>query len=174
MPKRKLQACLVAILICAATIDSAQSRAAASPEQQEISFVQGFYDWYLLKQDLDGAIRRRPELFDAPLLRALRNDARARAKAIGEIDGLDWDPFVTGNDDPPRHFTAMRAAGSLVTVVGFDKSVAKPVVTLTAEVRCNPDGCVFVNFHYPATHDFPKFDLLSTLKLLHPTTEAKH
>jgi hypothetical protein len=147
---------------------------------QPLTFVQSFYDWYLPivlddhpeRPASSTAIRRRPELFDSILLRALRNDAAAQAKATGTIDCLDFDPFVDTNGEPQRHFRAVSVSGSLVTVVGFDDHISKPLVTLAVEVRCKEEHCVIVNVHYPASHGLKKSDLLSILRLLHPKPQG--
>lgn len=169
---------LLVLVLCLARITSAQPQATQSA--QAIAFVQSFYDWYLPivsnfkpHEDVSNvAIRRRPELFDSILLRALQNDAAAQAKSPEYLVGLDFDPFVDTNGDPEPHFKAIRANGSLVTIVGFDEQVSKPLVTLAIEVRCKQDRCVIVNIHYPAHDGIPKSDLLSQLRLLHPP--AKH
>ena len=157
----------------------AQEHVRSDSERRKIAFVQGFYDWYLRQSPgnsdvwpLDTAIKNRPELFDAPLLRALQIDAYARAHANGEIDGLDWDPFLNGQDYPD-HYEATNVVGNSITIIGYDHQPSQPSVSLQAEVRCTPDHCVFVNFHYPAKADLGRSDLLKTLKLLHPTNEAK-
>jgi hypothetical protein len=167
---------LLVLFLCLARITSAQTQATSS--SHAIAFVQSFYDWYLpivtddsLKERAtDIVIKRRPELFDRPLLRALQIDAAAQAKAdlIPAIDGLDGDPFVDTNGDPAPHFKAIRSTGSLVTVVGYDEQITKPLTSLTVEVRCKPNSCVIVNIHYPARNGLKKSDLLSILHLLHP------
>jgi hypothetical protein len=168
---------MLILLLCLARTTSAQTQATSS--QQAIAFVQSFYDWYLpiVSGDnlhvarCDFAIKCRPELFDSTLLRALQNDAAAQAKSPEYIVGLDFDPFVDTNGDPAKHFKATRAYGSLVTVVGFDEQLSKPLVTLNIEVRCSHDRCVIVNIHYPAHDAIPKSDLLSILRELHPPSK---
>jgi hypothetical protein len=171
---------LLCLVPCLGSTASAQPQTTQS--SQAIAFVQSFYDWYLPIVNDDNlhewrykvAITRKPELFDQTLLRALQNDADAQAKAAvnREIDGLDGDPFVDTNGDPAPHFKAIRATGPLVTVVGYDEQIAKPLVALAVEVRCKQDRCVIVNVHYPAHDGLKKYDLLSQLRLLHPP--AKH
>jgi len=159
---------LLVLFHCLARITSAQTQATSS--SHAIAFVQSFYDWYLpivtddsLKERAtDIVIKRRPELFDRPLLRALQIDAAAQAKA-------DLIPaIVDTNGDPAPHFKAIRSTGSLVTVVGYDEQITKPLTSLTVEVRCKPNSCVIVNIHYPARNGLKKSDLLSILHLLHP------
>ena len=150
------------------------SQANPNFSQQAITFAQAFYDWYLpvalhTKRQMASAIaiKQRPEIFDSTLLRALRCDAAAQTTAVGEIDGLDFDPFLNAQD-PPAHYRAIRTSGTLVTVVGFDQEISKPLVTLSAEVQCNGRRCIFKNFHYPASGAVGRTDLMSTLHTLHP------
>jgi hypothetical protein len=169
---------LFLLILCLGQTATAQPQATQS--SQAIAFVQSFYDWYLpivnddkLHEAADNiAIKRRPELFDQTLLRTLQNDAAAQAKSPEYLVGLDYDPFVNTNGDPAPHFKAIRATGPLVTVVGYDEQLSKPLVTLNIEVRCKQDHCVIVNIHYPAHNGIPKCNLLSILRLLHPP--AKH
>jgi len=172
---------LLVFVLCLARTAYAQPQATQS--SQAIALVLSFYDWYLpivtddsLKERAtDIVIERRPELFDRPLLRALQIDAAAQAKAdlIPAIDGLDGDPFVDTNGEPAPHFKATRASGPLVTVVGYDEQLSKPLVTLTIEVRCKQSRCVIVNVHYPAHDGIPKSNLLSILRELHPPAKPK-
>jgi len=135
------------------------------------AFVQSFYNWYLNKQDLDTAIQRKPELFDPILLRALQDDATARFRAVGEIDGLDFDPSLN-SQDPSTHFKVTGANGSLVRVIGYEKQMSQPRERLSVQVRCDAQHCVFVNFFYPASSGIGKTDLLTVLHLLHPQAKA--
>jgi hypothetical protein len=156
---------------------SFRAQSKTPPASRKVAFVQSFYDWYLpiardghLKEAASTvAIKRRPEFFDKSLLRALQNDAAAQARAVGEIDGLDWDPFLTGNDTPPPHFKVITSDGGTVTVVGFDGDPGKPVVTLSVDVICEPTHCVITNFRYPASGSQRASDLKSALHLLHPS-----
>jgi hypothetical protein len=75
-------------------------------------FVQEFYDWYspLARKSTrepgwNLALQRKPEAFSADLLKALKIDSDAAARAKGDIVGLDFDPFV-GGQDPADHYQA--------------------------------------------------------------------
>jgi hypothetical protein len=75
-------------------------------------FVQEFYDWYLpftqgraQQPAWNFALQRKPEAFSPGLLKALKIDSAAAARAKGELAGLDFDPF-TGSQDPGRHYEA--------------------------------------------------------------------
>jgi hypothetical protein len=167
----------IATLVLASFALPLSAQVQTDSSQQVIAFVQHFYDWYLpiaLDQQKHSAyslaITSKPTLFDATLLRALRDDAAAQTKAMGEIDGLDFDPFLNAQD-PPAHYKAVRATGSLVTVIGFDQQTTQPAVALLVEVRCNGNRCVLVNFHYPANGSTKQADLLAILRILHPSAQ---
>src|SRR5690349_11376036 len=94
-----LRGCFAAGLIL-----PAHAMAQVAPEPQDSSscrrFVQQYYDWYvpLIQKTRNGpasdvALRRRPEVFNPSLFRALKVDSEASARAKGEIVGLDFDPF---------------------------------------------------------------------------------
>jgi hypothetical protein len=157
---------------------AAQSNGITLADKQEIKFVQSFYDWYLRQPEgktdpwaLDTAIKQRPELFDAPLLKALQIYANARAHANGEIGGLDFDPFLN-SQAPSTHFKAVSARGACVRVIGYEQQISRPREVISVEVHCTPQHCVFVNFHYPAQDGIAAFDLLSILRELHPPKES--
>jgi len=168
----------------AAQPQAAPSAAAAQTalQQQELAFVQNFYDWYE-KSNVNyvGAIEQKPEWFDGPLLAAFRNDAAIQAKAVGEIDGLDYDPFGFGQDSSNiSGFKAISVAGDRVTVEAMDiKNQPAPDNTLSLQVRCTPNACVIVNIVFPDSgkpgeqNYVPAYDMLSELALLHPAKPAK-
>jgi hypothetical protein len=80
---------------------SAQPMAQVSVRQSESSscrkFAQEFYDWYrpvtkerALRPAWYLAMQRKPEAFNQDLLRALKIDSDASARAKGELVGLDF------------------------------------------------------------------------------------
>ena len=149
----------------------------AALQQQELAFVQNFYDWYEKSQSsYTDAITKKPEWFDAPLLAAFRNDAAIQARAVGEIDGLDYDPFGFGQDASNiSGFKAVSVSGDRVTVVAMDmKHQPTPDNTLSLQLRCTPASCVIVNIFFPDSgkpgeqNYVPAYDMLSELALLHP------
>src|SRR5579872_3330643 len=89
--------------ICiAAACGCAGAQVAAPPDESASCrrFVQAFYDWYLpvsqkqLKEPASNlAWRQKPAMFAPDLVRALKADADAQARAKGDIVGLDFDPF---------------------------------------------------------------------------------
>jgi len=151
-------------------------------QQQELAFVQNFYDWYEKSQaSYTDAITKKPEWFDGPLLAAFRNDAAIQAKAVGEIDGLDYDPFGFGQDASNiSGFKTTGVSGDRVSVIAMDiKNQPTPDNTLSLQVRCTSSGCVIVNIFFPDSgkpgqpNYVPAYDMLSELALLHPAKPAK-
>jgi hypothetical protein len=145
-------------------------------QAQEIAFVQSFYDWYEKSHSsYTDAITKKPEWFDGPLLAAFKNDAAIQAKTVGEIDGLDYDPFGFGQDASGiSGFKTTSASGDRVTVVAMDLKNQPTDNTLSLQVRCTPSGCVIVNIFFPASgkpggeNYVPAYDMLGQLALLHP------
>lgn len=144
-------------------------------------FAQAFYDWYgpLTLKRLKGpasdiALQQKPDAFAPELLRALKTDSEAQARASGDIVGLDFDPFV-GGQDPADRYEARR-----VTLQGDTCSVEIwPVWRRgTSTKSAKPDAVAqliraraswrFTNFVYPDVNANLK-DVLSQL-----AQERKH
>jgi hypothetical protein len=114
------------------------------------------------------ALRDRSQVFDSALLHALKVDAEASAHARGEIVGLDFDPFV-GGQDPADHYKAH--AETWKNAVCFvnvwrdspeDTGAKYEKPDVTAEVILQRGHWKFVDFQYPQVNG----DLLSVLKQL--------
>src|SRR5438046_203437 len=91
-----LFSCLIACSLQAQSRKEADSGRAA---------VQHFYDWYVPRAAnsrgrdmLMVAAVNGPLRFDHELVRWLRIDSIAQARATGEIDGLDGDPYLNAQD----------------------------------------------------------------------------
>jgi hypothetical protein len=140
-----------------------------------IRFATEFFRWYVpLTQKMAGdgppfrlAIEQRPTAFAPELLRALRIDAQAQAKAKGEIVGIDFDPFV-GSQDPADHYSIRNAVekDKLCTLEVWRDSTHDNAETpqhadAIAELGFAA-GWRFTNFKYPDVNA----DLLRTLALL--------
>jgi hypothetical protein len=139
--------------------------AQAAPQSPESSscqqFAQQFYDWYvpftqkrLHMPASDVALQRKAVVFSPQLLRALRIDSEAQARAKGELVGLDFDPFL-GSQDPADHYEARQATVKNGTCsVGVWR--ASPTDTAekmdrpeaVAELKQQNGGWQFVNFTY--------------------------
>lgn len=168
-------------LIClfvAATVQM-QGRPLQQPGRPLPRFVQSFYDWYAAR-----AVRRQdhPSSYEAmslksahfgrPLLRALRLDSAAQARARGEIAGLDFDPFLNSQDPCERYEvgnTTHRGQTYWVEVHGVCNGRRSPSPDVTAELVLRGHSWVFVNFHYPSAHT----DLLTVLGSLRRDRSAE-
>ena len=170
---RVAQPLWVFLIACLAIPSSAQqpSPVAASCRQ----FAQDFYTWYIpivhkqLKVPASEiALKKKPTAFSAELLRALKEDSEAQAKVSDDIVGLDFDPFI-GGQDPSDHYELRNASlkGDRCTVEIWSASRGhnspKPTKPdATAELSRQTGSWQFVNFHYA---DDPS-DLLTTLATL--------
>jgi hypothetical protein len=149
----------------------AQSGSEANASDSVKKFVQGFYDWYVPKAlssrsepASNIAIKAKGICFSPELGRKLREDAEAQAKAEGEIVGLDFDPFL-GGQDPGRHYSvgkvALKGESYLVEIHRVSSGKPEGELTVTAEVTGKNGQWYFVNFIYPNGHN-----LLGVLKAL--------
>lgn len=119
----------IVVLLCliGTGVQAQKPRAATQGDSARI-LVQRFYDWYLPREANPRgrdmvmlAAVRGPLPFDAELVRWLRIDSTARARATSEIDGLDGDPYLNAQD-PCDKYTARSAVATdssvLVGVIG--------------------------------------------------------
>jgi len=138
--------------------------------------VQGFYDWYIPKALNEGAtpasdlaIKYRGSLFAPYLLQALREDSQAQGKAVGEIVGLDFDPFLNSQDPRPRYVlgnVTYKDDKCWVEILSAssDKGRAEPAVV--TELILERAHWMFVNFHYGKSKRSGDENLVSILKKL--------
>jgi len=140
-------------------------------QKRASDYVQKFYDWYVpvafkttKEPSSNVAIAQRGALFDAPLLKALKEDAEASQKSTDDIVGLDFDPFLYAQDPDHKYVAGeVSESGGLYHVnvysVRKGKRAAKP--DLVAEVKPAKDSFVFTNFLYGTDGD-----LIAILKQL--------
>src|SRR6266498_3748301 len=95
---------IAVILCCAAGTLPGQQRSHAEADSARM-LVQRFYNWYVPRAAnprgrdmIMQAATHGPLRFDPELVRWLRIDSTARARAKDEIDGLDGDPFLNSQD----------------------------------------------------------------------------
>lgn len=142
---------------------SAQSWSEPNASDSVREFVQSFYDWYVPKalNSSSGpawstALKVKGNCFSPELRRKLREDSEAQAKTEGEIVGLDFDPFLNGQD-PGRHYSVGKVVpkGESYFVEVHRVSSGKPEekLTVTAEVMGKKPQWHFVNFVYPDGHN---------------------
>lgn len=140
-------------------------------------FVRAFYQGYVPRglagglAATDSLLLERPTLFAPSLLAALRQDAAARAAAVGEIDGLDFDPFLNSQDPcerytvgPATQANTVKPNAVRVTVRAECDRASGPPPAFSVEVVPQAGTWQFVNFYYGP----PAGDLLSLLRRLHP------
>ncbi len=149
-----------------------QTKPAESQSESARKFVQTFYDWYApgaskaADENKSFDWKMRESDFDPTLLRALKEDADAQAKAK-EIVGIDFDPFLSSQDPcaPYKARNVVRKGDRYFVLVDIEckdvMATSKP--TVIAELVQNHGRWTFVNFHYPPPI---KDDLLNILKAL--------
>ena len=167
------------LLVAALALCVAQSLSAQAPTQSTRDSVgravQRFYDWYLPRFAKPGtrdvmmlAATHGPIPFDTVLVHWLRVDSTARARAKGEIDGLDGDPYLN-TQDPCRAYTvkAIRPRGSdlLVDVLGHGGCAAHKTPDVTVALGLVAERWTIKEFLAPDRHDE---GVIPLLKLLHP------
>lgn len=140
-------------------------------------FGQHFYDWYADKvaKEIDRdseeeadvlALKTKPEMFTPQVRSALLADREAQEKDKDYIVGIDWDPFL-GGQDPARHYRVRkiehRGQDWLLTVWSvYGQQTHQPDVI--AKVEKSNGGWRFVNFLYSDNYGSNLLDTLSELK----------
>ncbi len=150
----------------------AQAQTGAESQQSCRKFVQAFYDWYVpiavqahAGRSSDSALKHKRSAFSSELSRRLEEDSNAQNKA-DEIVGLDFDPFLGGQDTcEPYSLKRVTSRGNNCRVEVYGSSCqkqAKPDVV--SELVFKDGRWFFVNFRYPNLGK--DADLLSILKKL--------
>jgi hypothetical protein len=134
------------------------------------TFAVDFFAWYVpfTQRELNEpafytAIRHKQSAFAPALLLALKTDAKAQSKVEGEIVGIDFDPFV-GGQDPADHYDVrnIKLKGNHCFAEIWRKSSNETSAKLPdsiAELSQVKGAWQFVNFHYPGV----KGNLVSVL-----------
>jgi hypothetical protein len=137
--------------------------------------VQGFYDWYLPqfarprgRDVMMNAATHGPVPFAPELIRWLRIDSTARARAKGEVDGLDGDPFLNAQD-PCDTYTvqSVRAEGAslLADVLGHGGCEEHQKPDVVVELRLRAGRWTIVEFRDPTRGNE---GVIPLLRRLHP------
>jgi hypothetical protein len=164
---------VAAVTLCLGPTAHGQSPVADQVAVQRL--VQRFYDWYLPQvanprgQDvMMKAATHGPIPFDPELVRWMRIDSTARARAKGEIDGLDGDPILYAQD-PCDAYTvkSVRTQGAtfLVDVLGHGGCAAHAKPDVTVELTRRKGRWTITEFRDPNRGDE---GVLPLLKRLHP------
>jgi hypothetical protein len=132
--------------------------------------VQRFYDWYVPAAERTKnapvgalALRQRAPFFDPALRQAVARDTLAQTKAVGEIDGLDFDPFLA-SQDPCARYTAGKVTkqGSTYSVEMRGNCSRDRTPDALVEVTRPSGSWMISNVRYPRD----KSDLRTILKEL--------
>jgi hypothetical protein len=160
--KRTILACSTLLIVYWTCLSlPGQAQDAQDIQKSCRRFVQSFYDWYVQSPDLSRALKDKRSALSPTLARALNEDEKAQAKSPGEIAGLDWDPFLSGNDNPPGERYVMNnisLRGDGTCWVELHRLLYSEDV-VAAEVAHNDEGWHFVNFYYR----FPKSTLAASV-----------
>jgi hypothetical protein len=123
------------------------------------TFVDEFYKWYTPIARKNSRVPpwytvldQRPVALSDTLLHALRRDREEQSKATGEIVGLDFDPFLGGQDPCERYVTgnSVQAGNTYrVSVFGICGKARHAQADVIAEVARSESSWVFVDFYYP-------------------------
>ncbi|HZY35823.1 MAG TPA: hypothetical protein VFE53_04200 [Mucilaginibacter sp.] len=174
---------LISGLIVLCTAFSANIKAQAKPDDKESArvFVQKFYDWYSVLFDAEPvqkpgklssqqiAMKHSREFFSAHLRTAL-SDYYNRPLKDDEDIGLDFDPFIAGQDLGAGLQTCnVRQEGNRFWVDVHNikkgqpqKAIQAAEVLAVAEVTKEDGHWVIINFEYPPAGD--KANLLAMLE----------
>jgi len=175
MVSRTKPACLIAAMLLAVSGFVWQACAAADEKTSCQTFVQSFYNWYILKSNappgksspMEIALKTRGDAFSPELSKRLKEDVDASAKSPGEIVGLDFDPILNTQVDLQRctaEKVTSRGNSFFVDVYVFLNGKKETKPNIQPELIQSKGKWQFVNFHYNV--DNKPDDLLHILKTL--------
>lgn len=111
------------------------------------------------------AVERKGSLFSNRLAQALKEDITAQSRSVGQIAGLDFDPFVN-SQDPSDRYEVRRIVKTgesyRIDIYGTRLRREQQAPEVVAELVHQKARWVFVNFHYPGGQDL--FTLLARLR----------
>ena len=158
-----------ALLFAAACSSGRPNDASRAELRSPQGFVSDFYAWYvpLANGDQKGpawhlVLQQRASALAPELSAALTRDTAAQSAVVGQIAGLDFDPFLNSQDPCPRYEAGdavQQEQGYSVEVYGVcgDKRNATPDVIV--ELASASDSWAIVNIRYPGNET----DLLAVL-----------
>ena len=175
MPMSGAVRSLVLVLCVAGATAQAQKPRAATQNDSARALVQRFYDWYLPREAnprgrdlIMYAAVRGPLPFDAELVRWLRIDSTARARAKDEVVGLDGDPYLNAQD-PCDQYSARSAVATdssvLVSVIGRGGCSQHANPDVVVELARRHGRWTILEFRDPNRHNEGTIPLL---RRLHP------
>jgi hypothetical protein len=140
-----------------------QEKPAGEPQSSCRAFVQEFYDWYVPRAAKERkqpafvlVLKYKESALSSDLFRSLKEDSEAQAKAVGDIVGLDFDPFLYTQDPANKYavgeVTAKNGSCS-ATVRAATSGRRKQEPAPVAELALKDGHWQFVNFNYPEGQD---------------------
>ena len=176
MPFRSLFVSLSVVAMLLGIGSLAQGQSPPADQKATVHrLVQRFYDWYLpqaadphAQEVVMKAATHGPIPFDPQLVRWLRVDSTANAKAKGEIDGLDGDPILNAQDPCDKYTVqSVRTEGAtfLVDVLGHGGCAAHTKPDVTVELTLRKGRWTITEFRDPGRGNE---GVLPLLKRLHP------
>lgn len=169
------------ILILCIAFTNVNAQVVADTKESARVFVQQFYNWYniLYAKPVDKkhpvpaciiALNQKSAYFDLSLSKAISNDQKAQEKVVGDIVGLDFDPFLAAQDDGLDYQTGkVKQVGDKYFVdvhadlAGKSRAtILASKVIVIAEVIKTQSGWKFINFIYPT--DGKQDNLMDILK----------
>lgn len=135
--------------------------------------MQRFYDWYapIARESSAGGpawnivLNDSSALLGSTLLAALRADSASQAAAVGEIAGIDFDPFLSAQDPCEKYKAGPDSASGDSVVVKVQALCGTQTYHATEVIlRLAPNGVTWVigNIRYPEVGS----DLLTQLHSL--------
>jgi hypothetical protein len=165
---------ITAVLCCAAGALQAQQRPRTEADSAR-TLVQRFYTWYVPRAAnprgrdmIMNAATHGPVPFDRELVRWLRIDSTARARARDEIDGLDGDPYLNAQDPCDAYVAQTTAAAGrafMVNVLGRGGCPAHETPDVIVEIGRRRGRWTILEFRDPSRRNEGTIPLL---KQLHP------
>lgn len=125
--------------------------------QPAAEFVREFYDWYATYvQNQNGTawyavLSKDPPILDDKLSTLLRADSAAQSAALGEVMGIDWDPFLA-TQDPCESFEIQKVTADTDdgrVEVRTSCYYVDSLPDVVAQVVRRGEGWAFTNFSYP-------------------------
>jgi len=167
----KLLLCCLFLSPCVSASSQRIGRVDVDADDSVRQFVQGFYSWYVKEaiasrsvSAWSKAINEKGGAFDSELRRELGEDVLAQKEAVGEIVGLDFDPFLNGQD-PSRDYVVLKVVSNgevyFAEVHRVVSGRPEEKVAVTAVIAGKKGRWRFVDFLYPDNHH-----LLGILKAL--------
>jgi hypothetical protein len=165
-----------AAVLCSLTSTLHAQQHAVTEADSARRLVQHFYDWYLPHAANPGerdmileAATHGPLPFDPELVRWLRIDSTAQARAKGEVDGLDSDPYLHAQD-PCDVYSVQSAAATaahtfMVSVLGHGGCAPHKRPDVVVEIGHRAGRWTILEFRDPELRNEGTIPLL---KRIHP------